>query len=212
MKELYSKIDGLKYAEKISFLCEHFLGRPYIPSPIDDEKDKLLRLDGFDCVTFVETVLAFSLADSNEDVIERLRTIRYSKQISFATRRHFTSIDWYPGNQGLFRIHGATSRRNIWIDRKAFFGDRGLPEDLAPRAFVSFPYTEKPDASVLPETPAVIFVIGNRDWIVVDHMGIYNNGNFYHASSEKQMVVKEAIVQYIRDRKSKLGITILGLR
>ena len=51
-----------------------FLGRPYVEGSLgggpDSTEDLRILLDAFDCVTFMETVMAFALAQSVERVVE----------------------------------------------------------------------------------------------------------------------------------------------
>ena len=75
---------------------EKYLGISYCLDPLGEEKlpdiDPLIRFDAFDCVTFVETVLA----DGNED---KLTKIRYKNaQVSFFNRNHFIESDWLKNN------------------------------------------------------------------------------------------------------------------
>lgn len=79
-----------------------FLGLPYGRSPLGEGKapdaDPLIRFDVFDCTTYVETVMALSIASPNE-VVGVLNQIRYSDGVpSIQTRNHFTSLDWIPNN------------------------------------------------------------------------------------------------------------------
>ncbi len=81
---------------------EKFLGLQYGTSPLGEGKapdtDPLIRFDVFDCTTYVETVMALSLASQSE-VVKVLNQIRYADGVpSIETRNHFTSLDWIPNN------------------------------------------------------------------------------------------------------------------
>ena len=212
---ILESIKSMSKTQRIEYLCELFLGLPYISNPITDSKEALLRLDGFDCVTFVETVLAISMSQTADEAPKNVEQIRY-QTLSFQGRNHFTSIDWLPNNIELFDIVGADSQVNIWIDHEEFFTKNNTkrPEDIPRKSYVSFPYTSQIELSKLSETPHIVLFIGNRDWIVVDHLGILlpKKRIFYHASSEHEKVVKVDIHQYIHCRSQKLGITILRLK
>lgn len=99
----YSKSDTAVRLEAVS---ASLLGRPYILSSLGEgssarfDQTPLYRLDGFDCDTFVTTVLALHLADRPEGFKRCLRKTRYQNgQVGFITRNHFTSLDWNPNNQ-----------------------------------------------------------------------------------------------------------------
>ena len=57
-------------AERIDAISEAMLERPYIADPLGEgegtDADPLVRYDAFDCLTFVEEVLALSLAGAPE--------------------------------------------------------------------------------------------------------------------------------------------------
>jgi hypothetical protein len=81
---------------------EKFLGLQYGTSPLGEDKapdtDPLIRFDVFDCTTYVETVMALSIANPS-DVVKVLNQIRYADGVpSIETRNHFTSLDWIPNN------------------------------------------------------------------------------------------------------------------
>ena len=82
-------------------LSSIFLGAEYIVDANGEEKepdlDPLVRYDAFDCLTFVEEVLALSLASSKEEVSEIRKELRYSgKEIDYANRNHFMISQWLP--------------------------------------------------------------------------------------------------------------------
>ncbi|MDD5304659.1 MAG: DUF1460 domain-containing protein, partial [Elusimicrobia bacterium] len=86
-------------------MSSRFLDRPYMVSPLGEgssgvyDKDPLYRFDGFDCTTFVETVMALSLAKDSGDFERLINLIRYERgAVSFTARNHFTDADWIPNN------------------------------------------------------------------------------------------------------------------
>lgn len=91
---------------RIDFLSQLFLGKPYIANPqgegIDAEFDSapLYRFDGFDCVTYVNNILALALAHDLKSFQERLIQINYYESVArYDNRFHFMSLDWNPENQ-----------------------------------------------------------------------------------------------------------------
>ncbi len=74
------------------FLGYRYIVRPLIGSPTQPEVF-VTRLDGFDCVTYIETVLALAGARNYEDFLNRLREIRYVKGIvDWQNRLHYLSV------------------------------------------------------------------------------------------------------------------------
>lgn len=84
-----------------------FLGKPYVPYTLEvtDEEMLIVNLRGFDCVTFVETVIALARTaiDDNptfETYLYHLQNIRYRDGIidGYESRLHYTS-DWVYENE-----------------------------------------------------------------------------------------------------------------
>lgn len=92
--------------DKILNVSESFIDTPYILNPLGEgdtgtiSKNPLYRFDAFDCQTFVETVLAKSLTNTDADFKNMMNKIRYRDGIiSFETRNHFQNPDWVENNK-----------------------------------------------------------------------------------------------------------------
>jgi hypothetical protein len=106
--------------DKIDTISGHFLGTAYkantlIGSARNPEK-MVVRLDGVDCMTYVEYVEALRRSNAYDDFVNNLRRVRYKDgRIDFRNRNHFF-LNW-PINNAPFvvdvtRIVGdAASRR-----------------------------------------------------------------------------------------------------
>ncbi len=93
----------------ISQIAYSQIGKPYIGGTLDiDQEEKLIyQFDGYDCLTFVETVLALArITVKNKVTLEafkhELTSIRYNKGIinGYASRSHYTS-EWISSNKQL---------------------------------------------------------------------------------------------------------------
>ena len=87
---------------RIEILSRHFLGRSYKPDPLIGSSDTaevfIATLDGFDCVTYIETVVALARASKVDDFIDGLRKIRYEHgRIQWDRRNHYMSL-WVRNN------------------------------------------------------------------------------------------------------------------
>ncbi len=87
---------------RIEILSRHFLGRSYKPDPLIGSSDTaevfIAALDGFDCVTYIETVVALARASKVDDFIDGLRKIRYEHgRIQWDRRNHYMSL-WVRNN------------------------------------------------------------------------------------------------------------------
>lgn len=89
--------------ERIDAISAALRGRPYRLDPLgegrDPDPDPLVRYDVFDCLTFVEEVLALALASEPAHAGPIRLSLRYGDQpASYANRRHFMELQWIPGN------------------------------------------------------------------------------------------------------------------
>lgn len=112
-KIIYEKyinlINTKGYTSKSDILqltSEFFLGKPYVSGSLDINKDETLvvNLREFDCITFVETVIALYNTVLSEDFsfinfTSNLKKIRYRNGMieDYSSRLHYTS-DWVYDN------------------------------------------------------------------------------------------------------------------
>ncbi len=94
---------------RIDILSRHFLGHSYKPNPLIGSAATAevftASLDGFDCVTYIETILALARASSVDDFVEWLRKIRYGQgRIQWERRNHYMTL-WIRNNicEGIIR-------------------------------------------------------------------------------------------------------------
>jgi len=103
VEQLLSKTKrGDSAASRIEILSRHFLGHPYQPNPLIGSADTAevftASFDGFDCVTYIETVVALSRASNVDDFTEWLRKIRYERgRIQWERRNHYMT-QWIRNN------------------------------------------------------------------------------------------------------------------
>lgn len=97
--------------DRLIAYSQFFLKKPYYLGPAgegeegDLDQKPLSNWEQFDCVTYVEAVLALSMvsqrhASSQSNLLQyydNIKSIKYhSEDISFLTRNHFTELDWIP--------------------------------------------------------------------------------------------------------------------
>lgn len=99
-------LSGLKNehsaGSRIAVLSRRFLGRPYKPNPLIGSAGTpevfTASFDGFDCVTYIETIVALARASKVDDFVEWLRQIRYERgRIQWERRNHYMSL-WIRNN------------------------------------------------------------------------------------------------------------------
>jgi hypothetical protein len=87
---------------RMETISRPLLGLPYVDFPLSGSPEKAeaftASLRGFDCVTFVETVLAASFAATPARFADLLRRLRYAGgRVEWRRRNHYTS-DWIRKN------------------------------------------------------------------------------------------------------------------
>src|SRR5712671_2310645 len=89
-------------SSRIDALSRQFLGQPYEPNPLIGSADTAevftASFEGFDCVTYIETVVALARASNVGDFTEWLRKIRYERgRIQWKRRNHYMT-QWIRNN------------------------------------------------------------------------------------------------------------------
>lgn len=204
-----------------------YLGVKYVNDPLGEgvgyDADPLIRDDAFDCLTYVETVLACGNVD-------RLNQIRYANgKISFENRNHFFTSDWLRNNADLVENisvdFGATTMRLGTVTKSNWFAlMHGLSIDVAPTdidlKYVPYSNIEKFDTD---EPVLVAFVVNNPAQshrvgsdILVAHVGfLLPGGVLRHASRDAGAVVDADFREYVARRALKttnLGVAFFKIK
>src|SRR5262249_26215905 len=139
----------------------------------DVQESLAIRFDGFDCVTYVETVLALAAAHNEEEFREALREMRYAKgHISWHRRNHYMS-DWIKNNQRRGIV------KNITKDSRAVTKTRRLSiiKELPPKTviFQAIPKRQQRRIRQLAKTGDIALFASTRRNLDVFHMGFIIN-------------------------------------
>lgn len=91
---------------RLEQISRQFLGKPYRLGALGEgengryDQSPFVRMDAFDCETFVDTVLALTFTENPQELEQCIRKIRYKNgRIDYLTRNHFTSLDWNINNR-----------------------------------------------------------------------------------------------------------------
>ena len=121
--------------------AKQMLGYPYVAGTLDgnDEEKLVISVGEVDCTTFVETVLAFCIADKRGErnfngFKLALMQIRYRDGIlnGYASRLHYFS-DWIRNNEKMGFVKECTSEtacsepKELWLDFMTTHVDSYLP-------------------------------------------------------------------------------------
>ena len=202
-------LSGLKndrsISSRIDVLSRSFLGRPYKPNPLIGSADTpevfTASLDGFDCVTYIETVVALALASKVDDFAEWLRTIRYDRGgIRWERRNHYMSL-WIRNNVRARIIKPASlpSVPIVGIERTLNVVHGLKPHRTRMKAV---PKRAVPRLERHLQSGDLIFFVSTRKNLDVFHAGIAvrneKNVLMRHASRSQGGVVEQQLSEFLK--------------
>lgn len=193
---------------RVDSFSRHFLGYPYQSNPLIGSADTpevfTASFLGFDCVTYIETVLALARASSVDDFIRWLRKIRYEEgRIEWARRNHYMTF-WIRNNirEGIIR---PISMRAV----PALSKDRVLdvvPGLAAQRTHIKYaPKPAMPRLAIYLQSGDLIFFVSTRKNLDVFHTGIIvRDGTgirLRHASRSQGSVVEQELDTFLKSNR-----------
>jgi cell wall-associated NlpC family hydrolase len=196
-------------AGRMDVLSRDFLGRPYRQGPLIGSADSAevftASLDGFDCVTYIETVLALARASDVDDFIKWLRQIRYQQGCIRWERRNHYMTSWIRHNLRQGMIRPVSIPRVPIVSRQRVLN--AVPGLAARPARVNC--VPKPAAKRLVEphlqSGDLIFFVSTRRNLDVFHAGIIVRGNekilMRHASRSHGMVVEQELDDFLTENR-----------
>ena len=171
LDDISSEADMGKRLEQIS---GRFLGRSYVDNPLGGGPglSEVLRitLEAFDCVTYIEHVLALACSDTLNEFVSMVQRIRYAHgKIDWSHRNHYMT-DWARNNEaeGLIvnlTADPATIEKTCTLDMIP-----GLPAKTA--AFNYFPQESLLHLAELAESGDLVFFVSSRNDLDVFHAGL----------------------------------------
>ncbi len=205
-------------AQRIDAISALWLGKPYQLGPLGEglgaetDSDPITRYDVFDCLTYVEEVMALAMAPDPSRAHELRMAMRYTQApANYENRRHFMLAEWVPGTEqdGWMRditadLPGAEPRSKSvtsqtwagWKKRKGFpLSDARLP--VGTMDFHVLPLTVTSETlEAIPDGAVIFTVRALRDYlpIAISHVGIKVPGDkptMRHASRMGQRVVRD---------------------
>lgn len=193
--------------DRIEFLSRQFLGLPYITNPlIGSAKQRevfVAATDGFDCVTYVETVLALARASNVHDFTEGLRKIRYERgRIEWRKRNHYMT-QWIRNNTRIGAIRRISAKVPLRTKLRTLNGVPGLPP-----ARTRFECVPKPAVRRLArhlKTGDLIFFASTRKQHDVFHCGLLiregDRLRMRHASRSQKRVVEQDLHEFLKSNR-----------
>lgn len=206
VEQLLSKTRSCRFAaERIDVLSRQFLEQPYISNPLIGSADTAevftASLDGFDCVTYVETILALARAANVADFIECLRKIRYEQgRIQWDRRNHYSTV-WIRNNVREKIVRPISARAVPVVTRERMLNV--IPGLAARRIRMkSTPKSAVPRLAAYLQTGDLIFFVSTRTHLDVFHAGILIRNRqrllLRHASRSEGFVVEQELTGFLK--------------
>jgi cell wall-associated NlpC family hydrolase len=200
-------------SSRIDSISEKLVGEPYqghslIGSATAPEVFTA-SMKGFDCVTYVETVLALARSANVPQFAEGLRRIRYaSGRIDWKRRNHYMT-EWIRNNIRSGWIRRVGGWKSSVEKIRVLNAVPDLPAKRAKFACVPKAEVRKAGAAKL-RTGDLVFFASTRSHLDFFHCGIVvNNGKgllVRHASRSRGHVVEETLAEFLK-RNRMAGVT-----
>jgi len=188
---------------RIDRISELLLGRPYVEGSLGGgaelAEEFRVSLNAFDCVTFIETVLALALARTIDEFIDMIRRIRYEDgEIDWFRRNHYMT-DWASKNEECGFITNITSGPYT-VEKACTLGlIAGLPAKTT--TFRYFPTQSPAEVAEGIETGDLILFVSTRETLDVFHTGLLveTDGRLLlrHATRTAGAVIEQELVEFM---------------
>ena len=190
---------------RINLLSRIFLGHPYKPDPLIGSAHTAevftASLDGFDCVTYLETIVALARASNADDFTKWLRKIRYERgRIQWDRRNHYMTR-WIRNNvrEGIVKAISMPAVSTLKMERVL-----NVVPGLDPQRtrMKCAPKAEVPKLERHLQTGDLIFFASTRKHLDVFHAGIIvRDGKkvlMRHASRSQGCVVDQQLREFLK--------------
>jgi hypothetical protein len=189
---------------RLKLITARLLGRPYFVNPLVGSATEpevfVATLDGFDCVTLVETSLALAWAADVPQFLALLCEIRYRNgEVSYARRLHY-STDWMKANVRRGFLKNITRGADTLVRTKTL----DFLQAFKPRtvSFRYFPKRKLGKVSRLIEDGDVILFASTRKSLDTFHVGLLfrDSGRVLlrHAARSRGGVVEQELQEFVK--------------
>ena len=189
---------------RIEFFSRHFVGCSYKPDPLIGSADTtevfVASLEEFDCVTYIETVVALTRSSNSEDFTDWLRKIRYEQgRIQWDRRNHYMSL-WIRNNTRIRTIKPVSIRTLPTVNRERVLN---LIPGLKPQRtrIKCIPKAAAPQLERYLQSGDLIFFASTRKNLDTFHAGIIvRDGKkvlMRHASRSQGSVVEQELSEFL---------------
>ncbi len=193
--------------KRLDQISAGFVGRPYVEGSLgggpNSPEELRISLKAFDCVTYVETVLALALARAIDEFIDTIRQIRYEDgDVDWFRRNHYM-VDWARNNEVSGFIKNTTSGPRA-VEKTCMLSlIPGIPQKTT--TFAYFPTQSLEELRDLIETGDLILFVSTRQTLDVFHAGVLVNQSGHlllrHAARTGGGAIEQELVEFMSENK-----------
>jgi cell wall-associated NlpC family hydrolase len=193
---------------RIEALSGSLVGSPYqahsLVGSADTPEVFTAPLEGFDCVTYVETVLALARASDPGGFAEELRRIRYDGgQVEWARRNHYMT-DWVRRNARAGLVRPVAAQALATPKERVLNAVAGLPARKS--RFACVPKAKLRAFSPHLKNGDVVLFASTKAGLDVFHCGLLvrkdESWKLRHASRSAGRVVEEDLASFLRANRT----------
>jgi hypothetical protein len=200
-------------AERVCVVSAQLMGSPYLREPLQGSADSpevfTASMKGFDCVTYIETVLALARSTTPQHFVDTLRRIRYANgDIEWLERNHYMT-QWIRNNVRAGFVKPVSRLRAAVMKDRVLNTVHGLP---ARRSRFSCVPKHLMMRSRQLRTGDLVFFASTRPHLDVFHCGIVVNNTeglfLRHASRSQGAVVEQPLSEFLKQNRMA-GVLVL---
>lgn len=201
-------------AKRIEAISEQFIDCPYVVNSLggalDLSEQLVIKLDAFDCVTYMEIVFALALSDTAENFAEQLRNIRYKNgEVNWQKRNHYM-VDWWRNNQRQGLLENLTRGSGAIEKTRELKLVKGLPSKRV--TFRVFPKKNFKRIEKLIKTGDFVCFGSTKKNLEVFHTGILIRCDgkilLRHASRTVGKVIEQDLKDFLKNNRMS-GLILL---
>jgi len=206
---MLSLLEGIEPAgERMNIISAALLDTPYRNFPLVGSaaypEKMICSLDGFDCVTYMESALALSRSSRANEYPDRLRELRYRKGVVQWEKRNHYMVDWIRRNSESGAVRPVTSGEVCRKIHRTLSEVTDLPSKVV--SFTFLPRRDVNDFRPRIESGDLVFFVSTQDSLDVFHTGILVWGGtglvLRHACRSRGRVIEEELTAFLAKNRS----------
>lgn len=220
------------FLNRVDAISRYFMGVPYDSTGPTGEGNfdtvdtmSIYNIHRFDCLTYIEHVLALAMSSNADEFISQLQRLRYKDgNIDYLHRNHFFVIDWLANNKDIAIITPPNKAVTVTrrISKKNFFSKKGLtvqiPDtNVSIQAWPVKEFTSELKAQSIPSDMYIIAFIKKRlRSVIVNHVGFAvitpQSCLLRDANKTRKRVSQTDLVKYLDHNAERLeGVLLIGI-